>query len=266
MEMRHAMKYFRQIWEDIKQGENIDLYVTVPIAIGLAIFNIVGVVPSQLLEPITLIILSLIAISLLGNRNTVKKLAKEITQNTDSVFYREFPSSFKRDIEDSKEVWLVGITLTDTLRNNYAVLKQKLQLGHRIKVMLVHPDSPAIEMAEYRNFRPTDVIRARREAKESLKDLCNLSKVAVVPNNLEIRTIQHPLSYAAFGVNLESSSGTLYISHFAFRMEAGSEPKLVLRMKDGHWYDFYKREIYNMWGLGVEWQIDNKDLEPTNEQ
>lgn len=255
------MKYFWQIWEDIKQGENIDLYVTVPIAISLAILNIIGAVSAQLLEPITLIILSLIAISLLGNRNSVKTLTRQIAQNADTVFYREFPVSFKRDLEEAKEVWLVGITLTDTIRNNYPILEQKLRIGHRIKVMLVHPDSPAIEMAEYRNYRRTDILRARREARDSLNDLCNMRKVAVAPNNLEVRTIQHPLSYAAFGVDLESSSGTLYISHFAFRIEPGSEPKFVLRVRDGHWYDFYRRELYNMWGVSVEWQFDSKNLE-----
>ena len=257
------MKYFLQIWEDIKQGENIDLYVTVPIAVSLAILNIIGAVSSQLLEPITLIILSLIAISLLGNRNTVRKLSREIAQNADAVFHTEFPLSFKRDIEQAKEVWLVGITLTDTIRNNYSILEQKLRIGHTIKVMLVHPDSPAIEMAEYRNYRQADAMRARREAADSLEDLGNLRKVAVTPNNLEVRTIQHPLSYAVFGVNLESSSGTLYISHFAFRMKPGSEPKIVLHMRDGQWYEFFKRELYNMWGLGVEWQFDKRDIKPT---
>ena len=129
--------------------------------------------------------------------------------------------------------------------------------GHSVKVMIVDPDSKAIELAEERNIRPTDIDQARSEAKATIKQLCHLREEAgKLAGKLEVRTIQHPLSYAAFGVNLGNSSGTIYISHFAFKMEPGSEPKMVLRVKDGHWFDFYKNEIFNMWESGVEWEYE----------
>ncbi|MCP5099833.1 MAG: hypothetical protein GY943_30120 [Chloroflexi bacterium] len=249
------MRFFRQIWEDIKQGENIDLYLVVPVAIVLALLNILGLVSAQLVEPLTLIILGLIAISLLGNRNTVKNLSKALKKNTSDIFYRDFPAHFKDDIENAEELWLVGITLTDFIRNHYSILEQKLRNGHAIKALLVHPNSPVIELAEQRNYRQTDVERARREAKDSLIDLANLRTIATNPENLHVRTTDQSLGYAAFGMNLESSIGIVYISHFAFKMEPGSEPKFWLRMKDGQWYSFYTREISTLWEHGIDWQF-----------
>ncbi|MCP4357727.1 MAG: hypothetical protein GY796_06895 [Chloroflexi bacterium] len=255
------MSFLKHIWEDIKRGENIDLYVVIPIAISLAILNIIGFVSSRFIEPITLIILGLIAISLLVNRNTVRMLSNEISLQVNSVFYRKFPSTFESDIREAKEIWLIGITLTDFIRGNQSILKEKLHKGHIIKALVVHPDSPAIEMAETKNANRAEinVERARGEVRHSLEDLVGLRKIA--PKNLEVRTIQHLPSYAAFGVNLETPSGTLYISHFAFKIKAGSEPKLVLQVTDGHWYDFYKREIHNMWDQGISWQ-HKKDFSP----
>ena len=251
------MRYLRQIWDDITQGENIDLYFAFPLAIGLAILNIVGVVPSQLIEPITLLVLGTITVSLLVNRNAVKKLSREIHKSTDDVFRRDFPPDFESDVEMAKAVFLIGVTLTDFVRRNYFTLQKKMGSGHSVKVMIVDPDSKAIELAEERNIRPTDIDQARSEAKATIKQLCHLREEASkLGGKLEVRTIQHPLSYAAFGVNLGNSSGTIYISHFAFKMEPGSEPKMVLRVKDGHWFDFYKNEIFNMWESGVEWEYE----------
>jgi hypothetical protein len=251
-------RFFQQIWDDIAQGENIDLYIAVPIAIILAVLNIIGIVPSQVIEPTTLLVMSLISISLLVNRNTVRKLAKEITQHTDDVFRSEFPPNFESDIYEGKEVWLIGVTLTDFLRKHYFQLQKKLADGHVIHAIIVDPESPALELAERRNARPTDTVQARNEAKASLKQLCQLRDQAT-KGKLEVRIIQHPLSYAAFGVNLKDPSGILYISHFAFKLAPGSEPKLVLNMRDGRWYDFFKQEVNNIWDDGVEWHFDNSD-------
>lgn len=251
------MKYFRQIWNDISNGENIDLYFAVPLAISLAILNIFGVVPPQFIQPLTLIVLGILAFSLLLNRNAVIKLSQEIYKKADDVFMRAFPPDFDSNLEGAKEISLFGVTLTDFLRKNYFVLQKKLASGHSIKVMIVDPESKAIELAEERNIRPTDLDQARIEAKATIKQLCHLREQALrMDGKLEVRTTQHPLNYAAFGLDLNKSSGIIYISHFAFKMEPGSEPKLVLRVKDGHWYDFYKTEINNMWNSATEWHYE----------
>ncbi len=255
-------RFFQQIWDDISQGENIDLYLVVPVAVVLAILNIMGVVPSHLIEPIILLIMSLIAVSLLVNRNSVKKLSGEITERADDVFRSEFPPNFASDIYDAQEVWLIGVTLTDFLRKHKFQIEKRLTDKHVIHAMIVDPESPALEMAERRNIRKTDIAQARNEVQASLKQLRQLYDEAMkMGGTLEVRTIQHPLSYAAFGVNLEDSSGTLYISHFAFKGEPGAEPKFVFRMRDGHWYKFFQEEIYNLWDDGVTWQFDDKDSE-----
>ncbi len=48
------MKILQSIWADIRRGENIDLYITVVIAIGLVILNIFGVTTEKITAPVTL--------------------------------------------------------------------------------------------------------------------------------------------------------------------------------------------------------------------
>ncbi|MCZ8222949.1 MAG: hypothetical protein O9324_03045 [Microcystis sp. LE19-84.1B] len=77
-------RYLREAWKDIKQGENLDLYIIIPTALVIGILNLLGIkeVESKL-SAITLVILGFIAGSLLSNRKSTKEL-KEATNNVQS--------------------------------------------------------------------------------------------------------------------------------------------------------------------------------------
>lgn len=247
------MKLLRQIWDDIRRGENIDLYVAVPLAIGIAVISVMGVTSAKdLIAPITLVILSLLATSLVGNRHALKELSQKLTETADTFFLKDLPATFETDFERATELWIVGVSLTTIIRIHYSLIERKLRNGHVVKALLVHPEGAAVEMAEMRAYGHSTVERARNEVLNSLQDLCHLREVA--PDKLEIRTIQNPLSHGIIAVDPENASGTIYIQTYPFRTEGGSRPKFVLRAKDGYWYDFFKMELRNLWDNGTEWQ------------
>ena len=146
------------------------------------------------------------------------------------------------------------MTLSRTIKSHYSEIKRKLERGDVIKVLLVHPEGPAIEVAETRVFDRPDLEWTRMNIRGALRDLCHLQSAA--PNKLEIRTIQNPLGFGAIAVNPDSSSGILYLEHYPFKTEGGSKPKFVLRAKDGRWYDFFKSELRTLWENGTEWKCD----------
>jgi len=251
------MKLLRQVWEDIRHGENIDLYVAAPLAIAIAILGIFGITSSQLISSITLVILGLLATSLLTSRHSVKELSQKLTQTTGSIFFKELAeSNFETDFESAADLWLVGVSLTTIIKIHYSLIEKKLRAGHSIKALLVHPDGPAVEMAEMRAYGRPNVERTRNEIRNALQDLCDLGQVA--PGRLEIRTIQHPLGHGVIAKDPETASGIIYIQNYPFKTEGGSRPKFVLRAKDGFWYDFFKRELYNLWENGSEWSCKTK--------
>ncbi|NJN91443.1 MAG: hypothetical protein HC878_14465 [Leptolyngbyaceae cyanobacterium SL_5_14] len=251
------MKLIRQVWEDIRRGENIDLYVAVPLAIVIAVLGILGITSSQLISSITLVILGLLATSLLTSRYAVKELSQKLTQTADTTFFKEWTeSNFESDFESAADLWLVGVSLTTMIRMRYSLIERKLRAGHTVKALLINPDGLAVEMAEMRNYGRPNAERARSEIRNSLQDLCDLSQVA--PGKLEIRTIQHPLGHGVMAKDPETASGAIYIQNYPFKTENGSRPKFVLRAKDGFWYDFFKRELYNLWENGSQWSCEAK--------
>lgn len=169
----------------------------------------------------------------------------------------EYPSQYKGDFETATELWLFGVTLHRTIQNNYAVIERKLHQGHHIKVLLIHPEGPGMEMAVQRNYVLREVGPKSSDTRLTLQLLCNLAKTT--PGKLESRTIQFPLAYGATIVNPNAATGVLYLEHYCFRISSESWPRFVLQASDGQWYDFYKREIEALWDAGVEWTCSESD-------
>lgn len=246
------MKLLRRVWNDIRHGENIDLYVAAPLAILIAIFGIFGITSPQLISSMTLMILGLLATSLLTSRHAVKELSQKLTQTSNTVFLKDFAeSNLERDFEEATELWLVGVSLTTTIRTHYSLIEKKLRTGHQIKALLVHPDGSAVEMSENRAYGRPNTERARNEIKNTLQDLCDLSQA--VPGRLEIRTIDYLVGHGVIAKDPETASGIIYIENYPFKTEGGSRPRFVIGAIDGFWYDFFKKELYNLWDGGSKW-------------
>jgi hypothetical protein len=248
------VQFFRQILRDIKRGENVDLYVTVLVALGIAVLNLLGIAPQSLIASITLTVLGLLAVSALGNRHQFEELRRSFTRSIDDILLKEFPATLDEDFDSGKEIWLVGVTLRKFVAGKYIRIEEKLQKGHSIKILLVHPEGAAVELASSRYYAEInrDFNKTSSAIRDSLQTFCSLHKIA--PDKVEIRTTQNPLTFGAIAVDLESSSGVLYLEHFPFRTVSGAMPKVVFRVGDGQWYEFFKREVYAIWNEGQDWK------------
>lgn len=246
------MTRLHRVWEEIRRGENIDLYVAAPLAIFVAVLGVFGVTSPQVVSSLTLVILGLLATSLLTNRHTMKELSEKLTESSNTVFLQELSDTdFEEDFEAAAELWIVGVSLTTIIRAHYSLIEKKLRSGHKVKALLVHPDGPAIEMAEMRAYGRPNIERARNDIRNALDDLCDLSQSSL--GRLEIRTIPHPLGHGIIARDPDTASGVLYVQNYPFKTEGGSRPKYVLQAKDGLWYDLFKEELYNLWQAGTEW-------------
>ena len=247
------IRALQSVWEDIRRGENIDLYVTVVVAIALAALNIAGVAPPNWIAPLNLAVLALLAVATLGNRHRLEGILKQITQSTESVLLEKFPADTYNNVEQSKELWLVGVTLSSTLEALYPLFERKLRRGDSLKVLVVDPEGAACAMAAMRHYARTGVERLRAEIRTTLTDLCELRKTA--PDKLEIRTIEYALTFGAYMVDPEEASGVLYLKHYPFKVPLGrARPGLVLRPRDERWYDHFRSEIRFLWESAVPWQ------------
>lgn len=132
------MKLLNRILSDIKCGENIDLYLTVPTAILVGILNLAGVLSPTLVAPLTLVVLGLITITILGSRYRVEQLADKLTPSAESIFKKKSPPTLEQDIENAFDLWLVGVLGSKHARDFYSIIEQKLKKGHLIKILTIY--------------------------------------------------------------------------------------------------------------------------------
>jgi len=146
------VQFFKQILREIKRGENVDLYVTVLVALSIAALNLLGLAPQSLIASITLTLLGLLAVSALENRHQFEELRQSFTKSIDDIFLKEFPATLDEDFDSGKEIWLIGVTLRSLVAGKYIRLEEKLRKGHGIKILLVHPEGAAVEIASSRYY------------------------------------------------------------------------------------------------------------------
>ncbi len=246
------MHAISQFWSDIRNLKNIDLYLAVFLAIGIALLDLLGADTSKYLQPLTLAVLAILALSNVASRHQVDELHRAMVNSPTDFFLEEFPEDFKSNFESATEVWLLGVSLHRTINFNYSVIERKLQQGHHLKVMVVHPEGPGVEMAVSRNYSRKEIRVTSTRISDNLQLLCDLK--AIAPGHIEIRTIQNPLSYGVVATNPNAATGALYIEHYTFGVSPISLPRFVIRAGDGKWYDFFKKEILSMWDYGKEWE------------
>jgi hypothetical protein len=248
------MRLLHRLWEDVRRGENIDLYATIVIAFAIIPLGFITTIPAQVITSLTLVVLGLLAISNLVNRHRVEEVAQKLSQSSKTFFTEELPPDFKQNFEASKETLMIGVGLSVVLKNNYKTIEDKLRKGHVIRVLLVHPEGAPVEMAASRYYAESrrDAGRTGEEIKSSLQLFCSLKKIA--PKKMEIRTIQNPLTFGAIYVNSNSADGILYIEHYPYRTASGAFPKFALHASDGYWYEFFKKEVGVLWDNGLAWE------------
>ncbi|MCA9971915.1 MAG: hypothetical protein KC425_16945 [Anaerolineales bacterium] len=245
------MPYLKRIWQDIRRGENIDLFITVLVALGLAILNIAGIAPATLIAPLTLAVLGLLAVATLGNRYKLEESLETLNRTHTDFFRDNLPPGMEADMRSARELWLVGVTLNRTINTYYSLLEQKLARGDTVRVLLVQPDGHGPEMLELREYKARySVARIRNLIRDSLDDLCSLQQRF---RGLEVRVIDYPLSYGGVLVNPRSDRGMLYLEHYPFKMPGGSLPKFVLEARHNRWFTFFKQEIETIWENSQPW-------------
>ena len=119
------IKFLKRAIEDIRRGENIDLYVTVLFAFVLVVLNVFGFADAHLLASTTLATLALLAVGLLVNRRRMEALA-DAHRTSDAVIFSEEWPDLRPEFERSEDIYLVGINLSRTTINNYALSERKL--------------------------------------------------------------------------------------------------------------------------------------------
>jgi hypothetical protein len=250
------MKLPRQIWKDVKRGENLDLYVTVALAIILVVVNTLGLnLPEYWTESLILAILALLAVTILGNRQRLDSVLKSLPINTNSAFQIQFSEDVQNELEDqmdsAKEIYVFGVAAEGTLHKHYHRFKHILQRGCTLNIVLVDPYSSTCELVAKKQYRPISSETWKTKIVSSINQFHKLR--TETSGKMEIRIIDFPLSRGGILVDPVTSKGKIYMWEYSFKTIEPNVPKFVFTANDDYWYNHYKEEFMAIWNEANEW-------------
>jgi hypothetical protein len=249
------MQFFKKAWQEIVQGENIELYVTVAGALLLVVLNLLGITTQALTTSFMVAILAMLAIAALGNRYRLEQLLRRSAGNTEKLFLTELSVELQQDLiqrmERAEDILIYGITLGRTLHLHYHLFEQKLKEGASIRILTIDPTGATPALTAQRQFLPSTPDAVRAKVLETLDALCKLKEDA--SNNLEIRIIEYPLAHGGIVVDGQKSNGVLCIWHYGYKTRRAHAPKHVLQPTDRYWYEHFVEESNAVWQNGTKW-------------
>ena len=247
------MKLLQRIWDDIRRGENIDLYLTVVTAIGLAVLNIFGLAPQTLIAPITLAVLGLIAISNLGTRHYLEEQLQKLTTSSTSVLRgrSELPS-FQERGRAASEIVVVGISLITAVVPRLDFFEQKMKDGCTLRFLVLDPKSPAVQIWNVISKVP-NVQGDIEQTLKLLEILIQMEQTSKGKCEVRLSNVFLPFGIAAFDPSKDT--GFMNVEMFAYKRTSGERPHFLLRRtRDGKWFEFYRSQYEQLWADSVTWK------------
>ena len=127
---------------------NIDIYITVIIAIVVSILGIFNIASVNHVMSAILGLIALISFSLLSNRNRATKMEKiiENLESSQDLAEKFLTSSYKteeiiKDFKSSTSTYLWGVNFIRTIPMLLDSIESSLKNGHSIKIILFITDS-----------------------------------------------------------------------------------------------------------------------------
>jgi len=229
----------------------------------------------QLLTAI-LWVLGLLAISEIVERyrklNAIQKsvdrsisfLESRFTDRPSAMAFFQEKQEIRESIQRATQIDLSGVSLTNTLNKEYGTFLERLQSGAEIRILIIDPDSVAVEMSAQRSTNPDDIDYYHNRLNSALHEISYLYK-----NELELKSRKGMssigsisvrfLSYApSFGmsmIDVSQHDGIIFVEVYPHKFGYVTPPLFDLtKQRDLKWYDYFKQQYEEMWETAKPWE------------
>jgi ABC-type bacteriocin/lantibiotic exporter with double-glycine peptidase domain len=167
--------FFSSILNDIRKGENIEIYISILISIVVTILGLFGAISFSLLGACILLVLTLLLSSILSNRRNTDRLEESLKDNgqnikvllqtvsspsgevrvSDVIKTLNTSGPLEPFFDGSSDIFLAGVTMFTRSNLLQTTYKRLLEQGCNFRVVLVDPASPNLAqmaMGQNTNF------------------------------------------------------------------------------------------------------------------
>lgn len=273
----------RKILHDIVDVviDNLALIVTI-ISAGIVIYRHdiahENVATEDLLTAI-LWVLGLLAISEIVERyrklNAIHKsvdrsitfLESRFTDRPSAMAFFQEKQEVRPFLQRATQIDLCGVTLTNTLNKEYGILLERLQSGANIRILIIDPDTVAVEMSAQRSTNPDDLDYYRNRLNSAMHEISYLHKLYRnerefkspkgdnAPGSISVRFLSYAPSFGIVMIDPAQSDGIIFIEVYPHKFGYVAPPAFDLtKQRDLKWYDYFKQQYEEMWNTSKPWE------------
>ena len=249
---------------------NLDAVVAFLVSIFATTYGVLHKNQVLLLGGIALT-LTFLAIGLIRDRLSREDLGKQLASLQRNLPDRPSALSFFRKtpdlapfIQQANQIDLCGVTLTNTLNRQFALLRERLDAGGSIRLLVIDPTSHAIEMSAQRSASPKDTEYYRRRLESALSDITYLIKYNndrrqikgrnLKSGNISLKLLSYAPSYGICSFDKKKNYGRVFIEIYPHKFGFKVPPTFELNLEnDGEWYRYFVDQFEQMWEAASHW-------------
>ena len=149
-------------------------------------------------------------------------------------FYVNRMPNLERRLQSAKTIAINGMTLSRTSDSFWELFRECISNHGQVRLMVVDPEHPALEIAASRFHKHQDIERVKREIAHSLDNFGAL-QIQIDPDSSELFQLRlEPFSppYGIWMIDVESPTAEIWVELYSFRDE--QEPAFqLLPHRDG---------------------------------
>jgi hypothetical protein len=262
------MELMKKIWKFILN--NVDTIIAIAVSILAAIFGIFGGNQIILLAGIAAT-LAIMAFGLIRDRLSRDALGEQIIELKRNLPERPSAMSFFRSVSDfdtriknAMSIDICGVTLTNTINTQFAVLRERLKAGGNLRFLIIDPESQAIDMSAQRSVNPKDTIYYQRRLESTFADLTYLYKFnedlksSLKKDNavgsISVRLLSYAPSFGIISLDEKAKQGIVRVEIYPHKFGFRTPPSFVLTPdNDKEWYNYFIEQYEQMWKTSKPW-------------
>jgi len=255
------MEALNTVLKEIRRGENLELYLTIILAITVAILGILQIAKFEVISAVILATLGLLASSLLSSRRVitdvkasfdelnaaVKALETQGVGHISELLTRSYPD-FTEQIRTAKRVSIEGSTLMSTVTRYAGEFARLLQRGGTLRILVSEPVPEVLAMQVFRSSSLKDPTEMKKLMEGNVAVMKALADKASSPDQFEIRVMPYLAPYSLVIIEGDDDISRAYVKLLPFQRPEPESPTFEVHSQyDGEWFQFFLDQFERMW-------------------
>jgi hypothetical protein len=253
------LNFFKRVYQDVLEGQNLEVYLTLLVALVLLILDIFGLVSPNIVAAGTLATLALLAYSTLNNRQQMHQVAEISTttqtmvemavkgeQNADDFFWKE-KRFLSQDLARARFIGLAGITLSRTVREYQDVFESRLAAGAELRFVVIDAASTAPQQAVLRSKGGVGASFYADLLRPTVARICLLADLAQASGKVELGLLPYAPSFGLFVIDPDKPHGRIIVEIYQHKSLALNPTFELSAQRDDRWYKFFREQFDLLW-------------------